>query len=111
MFINDAFSPRIQKFTNTGTFIKQWGSEGTGEDQLNLPLEHLEVDCTNKVFMIDCEANPRVQLFDTEGNFKTQFGQLGSGAGELDVPEHLGVDTQGNVYFVDRGQDVIKVFK
>jgi DNA-binding beta-propeller fold protein YncE len=61
--------------------------------------------------MIDGEFNPRVQLFDTEGNFKTQFGQIGSGAGELDVPEHLSVDTQGNVYVVDRGQDVIKVFE
>jgi len=111
LYVNDAFSPRIQKFTNDGTFIKQWGSDGTGDGEFNLPLEHLEVDSTDKVFMIDGEFNPRVQLFDTEGNFKTQFGQIGSGAGELDVPEHLSVDTQGNVYVVDRGQDVVKVFE
>src|SRR5215211_147449 len=111
LYVNDAFSPRIQKFTNNGTFIKQWGSLGTGNGQFTLPLEHLEVDSTDKVFMVDSESNPRVQLFDTEGNFITKFGELGSGAGELDVPEMLNVDTQGNVYVVDRGDLTIKVFK
>ena len=101
--MNDAFSPRIQKFTNDGFFIKQWGSLGTGDGQFTLPLEHLEVDSTDKVFMVDSESNPRIQLFDTEGNFITKFGEPGSGAGELDIPEHLSVDTQGNVYVVDRG--------
>jgi streptogramin lyase len=111
LYVNDAFSPRIQKFTNDGTFIKQWGSLGTGNGQFTLPLEHLEVDSTDKVFMVDSENNPRVQLFDTEGNFITKFGEPGSGAGELDVPEHLIVDTQGNVYVVDRGDRTMKVFK
>jgi streptogramin lyase len=111
LYVNDAFSPRIQKFTNDGFFIKQWGSLGTGDGQFTLPLEHLEVDSTDKVFMIDSESNPRVQLFDTEGNFITKFGEPGSGAGELDIPEHLSVDTQGNVYVVDRGDQTMKVFK
>ena len=83
IYVNDAFSPRVQKFTNDGTFIKQWGTEGTGEGQFTLPLEHLEVDSTDKVFVVDSEDNPRVQLFDTEGNFITQFGQPGSVLGNL----------------------------
>jgi hypothetical protein len=111
VYVNDAFSPRIQKFTKDGFFIKQWGSLGTGNGQFTLPLEHLEVDSTDKVFMIDSESNPRVQLFDTEGNFITKFGEPGSGAGELDVPEHLSVDKQGNAYVVDRGDRTMKVFK
>jgi hypothetical protein len=111
LYVNDGFSPRIQKFTNDGTFIKQWGSLGTGNGQFTLPLEHLEVDSTDKVFMVDSESNPRVQLFTTEGNFITKFGELGSGAGELDIPEMVNVDTQGNVYVVDRGDLTIKVFK
>jgi hypothetical protein len=110
LYVNDAFSPRIQKFTNDGFFIKQWGSLGTGNGQFTLPLEHLEVDSPDKVFMVDSESNPRVQLFDTEGNFITKFGES-SGAGELDVPEHVGIDTQGNVYVVDRGDRTMKVFK
>ena len=111
LYVNDAFSPRIQKFTNDGFFIKQWGSLGTSDGQFTLPLEHLEVDSNDKVFMIDSESNPRVQLFDTEGNFITKFGEPGSGAGELDIPEHLSVDSQGNVYVVDRGDQTMKVFK
>ena len=111
LYVNDGFSPRIQKFTNDKTFIKQWGSLGTGDGQFTLPLEHLEVDSTDKVFMIDSETNPRAQLFDTEGNYITKFGELGSGAGELDIPEHISVDTQGHAYVVDRGDLTIKVFK
>ena len=49
--------------------------------------------------------------FDTEGNFITKFGESGLGAGELDTPEHVGVDSQGNVYVVDRGDRTMKVFK
>jgi hypothetical protein len=111
VYVNDAFSPRIQKFTNDGFFIKQWGSLGTGDGQFTLPLEHLEVDSTDKVFMVDSESNPRVQLFNTEGNFISKFGEPGSGAGELDVPEHISVNAQGNAYVVDRGDRTMKVFK
>ena len=110
LYINELNNPRIQKFTNNGTFIKQWGSNGTAPGQFTLPLEHLEVDKTDKVFMVDSAKNPRIQVFDTEGNFITQFGKYGVGNGEFHKPEHVTVDKDGNVYVVDRGNHRIQVF-
>lgn len=110
LYINELNNPRIQKFTNNGTFIKQWGSNGSNPGQFTLPLEHLEVDSTDKVFMVDSAKNPRIQVFDTEGNFITQFGKYGIGNGEFHKPEHVTVDKEGNVYVVDRGNHRIQVF-
>ncbi|MFB5600585.1 MAG: 6-bladed beta-propeller [Nitrososphaeraceae archaeon] len=110
IFINELESPRIQKFTNNGTFVKQWGSNGTGPGQLTLPLEHLEVDFTDKIFMVDSATNPRVQVFDTNGTLLTSFGKYGIGNAEFKKPEHVTVDSNGDVYVVDRGNQRIQVF-
>jgi DNA-binding beta-propeller fold protein YncE len=39
VFVADEFNNRIQKFTNTGKFIRKWGSLGSGNDQFVRPLE------------------------------------------------------------------------
>ena len=74
VYVNDLNSPRIQKFDSEGQFIKQWGSEGTGPGEFTPPLEHLFVDQSDYVWLVDGEANPRIQKFDTEGNFVTTVG-------------------------------------
>jgi tripartite motif-containing protein 71 len=128
VYVNDLNSPRIQKFDSEGQFIKQWGSEGTGPGELTPPLEHLFVDESDYVWLVDGEANPRIQKFDTEGNFVTT---VGSGPciieeevkkdpvrmteplmcdGELHQPEHAFIDTEGNLYVIDRGNQRIVVY-
>ena len=74
-------------------------------------LEHLEVD--NKqdmIYMVDGALNPRIQVFDTDGNFVTSIGTKGDGDGELSKPEHINIDSSGNVYVVDRGNQRMQVF-
>lgn len=111
VYVNELENPRIQKFTGNGTFIKEWGSEGKGPGQFTPLLEHLEVDSKRDlIFMVDGADNPRVQVFDTDGNFTTSFGTHGSGDGEMSKPEHVNIDSSGNVYVVDRGNQRIQVF-
>ena len=71
IFINTLNNAKIQKFTNDGKFIKEWGSEGTGPGQFTLELEHLKADPADRVFITDGAGNPRVQVFDTDGKFLT----------------------------------------
>ena len=38
VYVADTFNNRIQKFTSTGLFIREWGSLGSGNGQFNLPV-------------------------------------------------------------------------
>ena len=128
IYVNDLKSPRIQKFNHEGKFIKEWGTEGTGPGQFTPPLEHLFVDPLDNVWLVDGQNNPRIQKFDTEGSFITS---VGSGPciiedkvkvdpeqmarplpcdGKLHLPEHAFIDSKGNLFVVDRGNQRIVVY-
>lgn len=127
VYVNELNLPRIQKFDSNGDFIKQWGSKGTGPGEFDLKLEHLFVDKDN-VWQVDGADNPRVQKFDTEGNYITSAGsgpciipdEIKNDAkkmaeydecdGKLHQPEHANVNSSGDLYVVDRGNQRIMVF-
>ena len=128
VYVNEINATRIQKFDSQGRFIKQWGSYGTGEGQFKIPLEHLFVDVWVSVWQVDGEHNPRVQKFDNNGTFITSVGtgpciikeEVKIDAlkmseplpcdGKLHQPEHANMDSAGNLYVVDRGNQRIVVF-
>ena len=111
VYINELEVPRIQKFDSNGTFIKQWGSEGKGQGQFTPLLEHLEVDSDrNLIFMVDGALNPRIQVFYADGTFIASVGTHGNMDGQFRKPEHVNIDTNGNLYVVDRGNHRIQVF-
>jgi len=111
VYVNELENPRIQKFDENGTFVKQWGSEGRGPGEFTPLLEHLEVDSKrDMIFMVDGALNPRIQVFDTDGNFTTSIGTSGTGDGQFSKPEHVNIDSSGNVYVVDRGNQRMQVF-
>ena len=87
------------------------GSEGKGPGQFTPFLEHLEIyNKQDMIYMVDGALNPRIQVFDTDGNFVTSIGTKGNGDGELSKPEHINIDSSGNVYVVDRGNQRMQVF-
>jgi DNA-binding beta-propeller fold protein YncE len=111
VYVNELENPRIQKFDENGKFIMQWGSEGKGPGQFTPLLEHLEIDSNqDRIFMVDGALNPRIQVFNSDGNFTTSFGTQGNGDGEFSKPEHVNIDSSGNVYVVDRGNQRMQVF-
>jgi NHL repeat len=77
---------------------------------------------------VDGASNPRVQIFDSNGKFLGKIGTyckmstgegckdpdgsgpLESGDGQLSKPEHVSIDSGGNVFVVDRGNKRIQVF-
>jgi hypothetical protein len=52
VFVADTFNNRIQKFTNTGTFITKWGSSGSDNGQFELPVD-VAIDPSGNVFVAD----------------------------------------------------------
>lgn len=60
--------------------------------------------------MLHGTPNHRIQVFTAAGNVIISFGTKGNCDGELSKPEHVNIDSSGNVYVVDRGNQRMQVF-
>ena len=58
---------RISKFSADGTFIKSWGTLGSGPGEFRTP-HSLAFDDQGRLFVAD-RGNVRIQIFDQEGTF------------------------------------------
>jgi DNA-binding beta-propeller fold protein YncE len=116
LIVNERGNSRVQKFDSNGTFLLKFGSAGKGDGQFS-EIEHMATDSFDNIYVNDPQSGPdgsgmaRVQKFDTNGHFITKFGSSGSGDGQFTDPEHLAVDSDGNVYVTDRKNNNIQVFK
>ena len=115
-FVNERGNERIQKFDSNWKPILMWGSKGSGDYQF-CHMEHIALDKHDNVYVTDpqsdpgCSQQPRVLKFDNEGKFITKFGGIfGKEDGQFQDPEHLAVDSEGNVYVSDRKRDDIQKF-
>jgi tripartite motif-containing protein 71 len=106
-FQTDNF-PRVEKFSDDGVFIKQWGGLGTGNGQFDYP-DGLGIDKNDNIYVLEYN-NSRVQKFDSEGNFIKKWGTAGSGEGEFNLPFGFSVDREGNSYVGNIGTGLIQKF-
>jgi DNA-binding beta-propeller fold protein YncE len=91
------------------TFVKEWGSKGTGDGQFLRPHD-LEFDKNNeRLYAVDRDGN-RIQVFDKNGKFLFKFGEKGQGDGQFLVPYGLDVDVRGHVWVADRGNNRVQQF-
>jgi DNA-binding beta-propeller fold protein YncE len=90
---------RVEKFTNTGTFITSWGSLGSGDGQFE-NARGIAVDPAGNVYVVDQGGN-RIEKFSSTGTFITSWGSLGSGDGQFYGPDEVAVDSSSNVYVTD----------
>jgi streptogramin lyase len=115
IIVNERGNNRVQKFDPHGNFLLAFGSTGKDNGQFS-SIEHMATDKFNNIYVNDPQegdtgsGNPRVQKFDTNGNFITKWGSYGKGDGEFIDPEHLAVDSKGNVYVSDARNNNIQVF-
>lgn len=107
LYIADTHNDRIQVFDNNGNFIRQWGSEGTGDGQFKFAGSIALAN--NKVYVVDAN-NYNVQVFDTNGNFLFKWGSQGSADGQLQFSEGITADADGNIYVADENGHRISVF-
>ena len=83
LYVADCKLHCIQKFTMSGLFVSQLGSEGTVAGQLNAPLGL--VLSRSKLFFVCYYYNHRIQVFRNE-QFSYTFGQYGTEPGYFNYP-------------------------
>jgi tripartite motif-containing protein 71 len=89
VYVADTFNHRVQVFTSSGVFLREWGQQGRGQGQLDMP-QGIAVDGSGKVYVADT-FNDRVQVFSTDGTFLGRWGEGGSGEGEFAGPRGMWV--------------------
>jgi len=83
---------RIVKFSKDGTFIKAWGTRGSGPGEFDTP-HSIAIDSRGRIFVAD-RGNSRIQIFDQDGRFLDQWKQFGR-------PSGVFIDRNDNMYVAD----------
>lgn len=70
VYVIDAETDKVQKYTTNGTFVKEWDIERTRASQL-FPTD-IAADSIGNVYVIDAGSNI-VQKFTTDGSFVKEW--------------------------------------
>ena len=84
VYVVDTGNHRIQRFTETGFFLSQFGREGDGEGEFDEP-GGLAVDRKRRLYVAD-RVNNRIQVFERDGAFVRAFGRLGNAKASSTFP-------------------------
>jgi DNA-binding beta-propeller fold protein YncE len=87
------------------TFVNKWGTQGTGDGQLNNPTG-IAIDRAGNVYISDY-LNNNAQKFTKDGTFILKFGV---GSGQFLRPFDITIDSSGNVYLADQVNQRIQKF-
>jgi sugar lactone lactonase YvrE len=109
IFVADNGNDRIQKFSPTFAFLKEWGGNGTGDGKFNGPTG-IAVDSNGDVYVTDAR-NHRVQKFDNNGLFIQAWGGPGTGDGKFNLPQCIAVEPDDDIVVTDGGNHRIQKFK
>jgi DNA-binding beta-propeller fold protein YncE len=80
IFVTDGqFNSRVVHFSREGTFLRAWGTNGSGPGQLKIP-HAIAMDSRGRLFIADRD-NSRIAIFDQQGTFLEQWTQFGPPSG------------------------------
>jgi tripartite motif-containing protein 71 len=102
VYVADSNNARIQVFTNTGGFLFQWSTSGTGA-----PWD-IAIDDHGNIFV--ASLSNLILKYTSTGELLAQWGGGGAHEGAFNSPRGLAVDLSGNVYVADKGNHRIQKF-
>jgi len=108
IYVCDSGNHRILKFSESGEFISQWGSNGSEPGQFKCPAC---VTVHGERVIVSDWGNHRVQVFTLGGEFLSHIGKQGNGPSEFQRPLGVAIDEKGNIAIVDEGNNRLQIFK
>lgn len=89
----------IKKYSSAYGYLTSWGTQGSGDGQLNIPVD-LATDSSNNVYAADF-TNRRIVKYDTSGNYLLAWGTQGSGDGQFGSIRSIAIDSSNNIYVLE----------
>jgi YD repeat-containing protein len=129
VWVADAANNRIAEFSKAGTLMATYGSEGTEAGQFEWPAGIAVNQKTGDVYVSEV-TNNRIDELSSSGAFiraigwgvsngeakletctsSCRAGIAGAGNGELDYPHGMTVDSSGDVWVTEEGNDRVQEF-
>jgi sugar lactone lactonase YvrE len=106
VYVADQYSFLVQKFTRSGTFVRQWGGFGTAPGRFGNAngdtvggIGGVAVDGAGRVYVLD-SYNDRIQQFTAGGTFQRSWGSTGTAPGQFQLGIGGGLAIRGSSLFV-----------
>lgn len=106
--VADRSNHRIQIFNSAGTFLYNFGSEGTEPGQFQRPAG-ITISPKGQIVVAD-KDNHRIQVFKVDGTFVLTFGEQGTRNGQFQYPWDVACNSQGNIVVTDSRNHRIQLF-
>jgi len=107
LYVADHSNQRVQEFSTSGAFVRQFDEKGSGNGKSNYPYNIAADPGNGDVYVSETGSN-RVQEFTPSGSFITAFASAGSGPGQLSNPEGLAIAPSHKVYIADTNNSRIQ---
>jgi tripartite motif-containing protein 71 len=127
-YVADGDNNRIEKVDPDGVLIRTWGGFGSGDGKLKTP-ESVALDSSGNVYVAEL-INNRISEFSHNGAFLRtwgwgvqdgsaafqvctagcQAGSSGAGDGQFHFPRGIAINSSGDVYVTDAGNDRVQEF-
>lgn len=108
LLVSDTEHHRIMRFSLLGQHLLTFGTQGSGNGQLNKP-QGLIVDATGKIYVVDGD-NHRVQVFSSTGSYLSKFGTSGTGNGQFEFPKDIIILPNGRIAVTAQNSQKVQVF-
>ena len=99
---------RIQVFSPSGQFLRQWGGHGYELGQFLKPRA-LTIDGDDLLYVAD-SCNHRIQVFDGEGRRVRAWGSRGTAPGRMAFPYDVALGPNGTLYVCEYGNSRVQRF-